>query len=162
LNRQTVRLQCAIEIQARRVFLVEEEKDVLILGKKSSPGKTKTILGIETTALGPLEIELLDILWDLGKPADTMSIYLPMLERRRESGELIAPATVTTVLSRMAAKGVLERERIERTSVYKPVKSRKEMALDLIKEVIDLILRGDIGMIREELEAMLRESSEKN
>jgi hypothetical protein len=28
--------------------------------------------------------------------------------------------------------------------------------------VIDLILRGDIGMIREELEAMLRESSEKS
>ena len=139
-----------------------EEKDVLILGKKGSPGKTKTILGIETTALGPLEIELLDILWDLGKPADTMNIYLPMLERRRESGELIAPATVTTVLNRMAAKGVLERERIERTSVYKPVKSRKEMALELIKEVIDLILRGDIGMIREELEAMLRESSEKS
>jgi len=141
---------------------LEEEKDVLILGKKGSPGKTKTILGIETTALGPLEIELLDILWDLGKPADTMNIYLPMLERRRESGELIAPATVTTVLNRMAAKGVLERERIERTSVYKPVKSRKEMALELIKEVIDLILRGDIGMIREELEAMLRESSEKS
>jgi predicted transcriptional regulator len=134
-------------------------EDILVLEKKGSPGKTKTILGLEATALGPLEIELLDILWDLGKPADTMHVYFPMLERRRESGELIAPATVTTVLSRMAMKGILERLRLERTSVYRPVKSRKEMALDLIKEVIDLILRGDITLIKDELRKLLEAGS---
>ena len=74
--------------------------------------------GDQETGLGPLESELVRSLWDAGKPL-TVRELLEQVNRRRRTK--LAYTTVMTVLSRLAEKGALRRERRGRAFAYEPV-----------------------------------------
>ncbi|MGQ9525347.1 MAG: BlaI/MecI/CopY family transcriptional regulator [Armatimonadota bacterium] len=106
-------------------------------------GRTRPLVGIDTFSLGPLELEVLDVIWDRTEPGTVMDIYIPILDARRERGELISPATVMTVMNRLAKKGILDRRKQKGTSVYAPLIGRAEMAQRMVEGIVDKVLRGD-------------------
>jgi predicted transcriptional regulator len=68
--------------------------------------------------LGPLEAEVMGHLWEAGKPL-TVRELAERLNRAR--GEPLAYTTVMTVMSRLAEKEVLRRERAGRGYVYEAI-----------------------------------------
>jgi len=114
-------------------------------------GRTRPVVGIETSSLGPLELEVLDVMWDTAEPRTVMDVYIPILDARRERGELISPATVMTVMNRLARKGILERQKLKGTSVYTPIIGREEMARKMIDGIIGRVLHGNAQPIIEYL-----------
>ncbi len=70
--------------------------------------------------LGPLETEVMELLWDRG-PA-TVRDVVDLLDGSRG----LAYTTVMTVLVRLHAKGLLARERVGRTYVYRASHTREE------------------------------------
>lgn len=69
-------------------------------------------------ALGPLEIEVLEILWQRGEG----NVH----EVGEKLGRPLAYTTVMTTLDRLYKKGVLERRKSERAFFYSPRLSRQQ------------------------------------
>ncbi|HEY2014312.1 MAG TPA: BlaI/MecI/CopY family transcriptional regulator [Bryobacteraceae bacterium] len=69
-------------------------------------------------ALGPLEIAILEILWEHGE--SSVHGVVPKLARP------LAYTTVMTTLDRLFKKGVLDRRKLDRAFVYSPRLSRRE------------------------------------
>ncbi len=67
--------------------------------------------------LGPLEREVMDVLWQADEPLPVREV-LERLNRRRTPK--LAYTTVMTVLSRLAEKEVLTREKVGRGFAYRP------------------------------------------
>jgi predicted transcriptional regulator len=65
--------------------------------------------------LGPLEAELMEVVWGLDRPVSVREL-LERLNRDREPA--LAYTTVMTVASRLADKGALERRREGRGYIY--------------------------------------------
>ena len=103
--------------------------------------------------LGPLEAEVLDVLW---RAADAMPVrdVLQALNARR--GAALAYTTVMTVMSRLARKGILARSRSGRGYIYTPVAA--DTAEIAVRGVLDEF--GDAALARfverVELDAGLR------
>jgi len=70
--------------------------------------------------LGPLETEVMELVWRRG-PA-TVRDVIDGLGPKKD----LAYTTVMTVLVRLHAKGLLDRERVGRTYVYRAAHSREE------------------------------------
>jgi predicted transcriptional regulator len=68
--------------------------------------------------LGPLEREILEVLWSRGR--SNVRDVVQSLERQ------LAYTTVMTTLDRLFKKGLLQREKAERAFFYAPVHSRME------------------------------------
>jgi predicted transcriptional regulator len=68
--------------------------------------------------LGPLEAEVLSVLWGSGGP---MTVRAVAQELNSGRGAPLAYTTVMTVLSRLARKGILVRSRSGRGYAYLPV-----------------------------------------
>jgi predicted transcriptional regulator len=73
-------------------------------------------------SLGPLESEILHILWELGS-ATVREVHERILSN--PDRELAYPS-VTTVLSRLAKKGWLVREKQERNFIWRPLVSQAQ------------------------------------
>jgi predicted transcriptional regulator len=69
-------------------------------------------------ALGPLEITVMEILWEHGECS--VHDVVPMLSRP------LAYTTVMTTLDRLFKKGLLDRRKSERAFVYSPRLTRRE------------------------------------
>lgn len=104
--------------------------------------------------LGPLESEVMDILWDSGRPM-TVREVLDRANRGRQ--EQLAYTTVMTVMSRLAEKAILRREREGRGYVYEPTADdRAAIAVrKVVREFGDAAMahfveeaRGDPGALR--------------
>lgn len=67
--------------------------------------------------LGPLEGELMEILWTAKRPMTVRAVLEQANERRADP---LAYTTVMTVLSRLAEKGALARRREGRSFAYEP------------------------------------------
>ncbi|MGQ0803275.1 MAG: BlaI/MecI/CopY family transcriptional regulator [Actinomycetota bacterium] len=67
--------------------------------------------------LGPLEAEVMRVLWEAREPLAVRTV-LEALNRQRTPA--LAYTTVMTVLSRLADKRILHRARVGRGYVYKP------------------------------------------
>lgn len=67
--------------------------------------------------LGPLEGELMEILWTAKRPMTVRAVLEQANDRRAEP---LAYTTVMTVLSRLAEKGALARRREGRSFAYEP------------------------------------------
>jgi predicted transcriptional regulator len=67
--------------------------------------------------LGPLEAEVMQVLWPAGAPMDVRSVLEAMNERRSTP---LAYTTVMTVMARLAEKEILTRRREGRGFVYEP------------------------------------------
>ena len=74
--------------------------------------------------LHPLEREVMEELWD--RDQATVRQVLEALNARSEKSR--AYTTVMTIMRRLDEKGVLERERDQRTDVYRATLSREEYA----------------------------------
>lgn len=70
--------------------------------------------------LGPLETEVMDLLWDRG------SATVRDVVDELASSHGLAYTTVMTVLVRLFGKGLLTRERVGRTYVYRATQTRDE------------------------------------
>lgn len=114
-------------------------------------GRTRPVVGLESTSLGPLELEVLDVMWDRSDPGTVMDVYLPILDNRRQRGEIISPATVMTVMNRLAKKGLVDRQKSGGTSVYRPMISRNDMAKLMIDGIVDRVLHGNVEIAMEHL-----------
>ena len=74
--------------------------------------------GEHSGALGPLETEVMQVLWKARRPLAVRDV-LDRLNRRRQPP--LAYTTVMTVLSRLAEKDVLQRVKHGRGYVYEPL-----------------------------------------
>lgn len=86
--------------------------------------------------LGGLESRIMDSAWDLGT-CTVRDVY----ERLRTDKNL-AYTTVMTVMSRLASKGLLERNMVEGTYFYEPAVSRDEFRKSIVGEVVDSLLES--------------------
>ena len=68
--------------------------------------------------LGPLEAEVMAVLWRAGAPLPVREVAAELNAGRDAA---LAYTTVMTVMSRLAAKGILARSRSGRRFVYAPV-----------------------------------------
>ena len=79
----------------------------------------------ELPALHELESEVMDVVWDLPAP---MTVRAVLDEVNARSGRERAYTTVMTIMRRLAAKGVLARERDGKAHLYRAICSRSEYA----------------------------------
>jgi predicted transcriptional regulator len=78
-------------------------------------------------ALGPLESEVMEIVWEAGEPLTVRDLLSRINRGRRRQ---LAYTTVMTVMSRLAAKGILRRRRKGRGYLYEAaVSDRAEIAV---------------------------------
>lgn len=111
--------------------------------------------------LGELEKSVMDLLWAAD---ETLSAYdiQAALAGQTLSGKTLAATTVLTVLSRLEAKGFVERERAIRPHRYRAVASREDHMADLMHEVLGgasnrtAVLERFIGQVGAEDAAALR------
>ncbi len=84
--------------------------------------------------LGPLETEVMDIIWDQGE-VTVRDVYEVLHERRS-----IAYTTVMTTMSRLADKGVLMRIEDRQAHRYSPLLSKEKYARSTVKSVMDWLV----------------------
>ncbi|MFP5297925.1 MAG: BlaI/MecI/CopY family transcriptional regulator [Actinomycetota bacterium] len=84
--------------------------------------------------LGPLESEIMDVVWDAGEV--TVRDVHTALETQRP----IAYTTVMTTLGRLADKGFLKRIEKHPAHHYVAVVSREEYARSAVKSVVDWLV----------------------
>jgi predicted transcriptional regulator len=87
--------------------------------------------------LGPLESEVMDILWARDGPVTVRDVLERVNTRRSDP---LAYTTVMTVLSRLHDKGHVTRERRGRGYVYAPARSEDELIDDLGRRDVDRLV----------------------
>jgi predicted transcriptional regulator len=128
------------------------------------PGKK----GLEIR-LHELEASIMDVVWSKRLIAFAVSDVLAILEKRRS----IAYTTVMTTVSRLHAKGLLERVRDGKRYLYSPKLSREKFLESTAREVLDGAVGGPQAMAMlaekvseasagelDELEALIRQRRE--
>ena len=88
--------------------------------------------------LGPLEYEVLSVLWTAA-PMSVPAVLAQVNERRIEEPEL-AYTTVMTVLTRLHEKGILNRDRRGRGYEYEPRFTEAELVVHLSRQEVDDLL----------------------
>lgn len=84
--------------------------------------------------LGPLEQEVMDVAWRLGD-ATVRDVHDEL-----SSGRRIAYTTVMTTMTRLAAKGMLQRDTAGLAHRYRPAVSRDVYARSAVGEVLSWLL----------------------
>ncbi|MHB9095204.1 MAG: BlaI/MecI/CopY family transcriptional regulator [Eubacteriales bacterium] len=87
-------------------------------------------------SLGPLEADIMQIIWKSQKA--TVQDVFDTLSAERS----IAYNTVMTVMTRLAQKGILRRQKEGRAFLYFPTTSKSEVAKGMLQYVIDKIFGG--------------------
>lgn len=85
-------------------------------------------------ALGELETEVMELTWQLGRA--TVRDVHQRLQRKRP----LAYTTVMTTMTRLAQKGLLEREQESNYCVYRPALTRDEFMDRVARTVLDGLL----------------------
>jgi predicted transcriptional regulator len=86
--------------------------------------------------LGPLETEVMEIVWDQGDT--TVRDVHAALARRRE----LAYTTVMTTMARLASKGVLVRDTSGLAHRYRPTMTREQYARSTVTSVVDWLVES--------------------
>lgn len=109
-------------------------------------------IGSEEKFLGPLEAAVMERLWKRGSA--TVRDVVEDLARTRE----LAYTTVMTIMTRLHAKGLLERARDGKTYVYRPACSRQEhrerLSRDLVRGLVDEFGEVALAQFAAELEGI--------
>jgi predicted transcriptional regulator len=84
--------------------------------------------------LGPLETEVMEVVWDLGDTT-VRDVHAQLAERRD-----LAYTTIMTTMSRLAAKGLLQRDTTGLAHRYRPVLTRDEYAHSTVTSVVDWLV----------------------
>ncbi|MFZ5639517.1 MAG: BlaI/MecI/CopY family transcriptional regulator [Bacillota bacterium] len=90
----------------------------------------------ENNSLGPLEADIMQVIWKIQK-ATVQDVYDELSQDRT-----IAYNTVMTVMTRLAQKGVLKRQKDGRAYVYFPKTTKNEVGKGMLQYVIDKIFGG--------------------
>ena len=95
--------------------------------------------------LGPLEAEVMDILWDV--PHASVRTVTERLNSTRPDRPL-AYTTVMTVMSRLAEKGLLLRTLVGKTYAYRAQCSQEEFIAQLSSERVTALVQefGDLAL----------------
>jgi predicted transcriptional regulator len=88
-----------------------------------------------TKVLGPLEAEIMQVVWQMGQA--TVSDVHRVLQSRRD----IAYTTVMTTMSRLQMKNILKRTRVGLSYVYSPTMPKEEFANAIVKSVLDSLFQ---------------------
>jgi predicted transcriptional regulator len=89
--------------------------------------------------LGNLETDVMGVVWELGRAS--VQDVKDNLEPRRK----LAYTTVMTVMSRLAEKGMLKRQKEGRAYVYTPAASREKVAGSLLRSMVNELYDGATG-----------------
>lgn len=84
------------------------------------------------------ELEIIQILWDLGKPAKTQEIC------DYSGGSSRNYSTTATLLGRMKEKGAVKSERVGKTFYYSPLISKTEYVNAQTKRFISRLYDGSV------------------
>jgi len=84
--------------------------------------------------LTPLELEIMNVLWDLGS-ANVQAVQ-ERLERKS------AYTTVQTILNILERKGKVSRELKDRAYIYRPAVTRKKVISQIFGDMIDRVFGG--------------------
>jgi predicted transcriptional regulator len=95
---------------------------------------TKFLQPLERTALGPLEISIMNILWERGE--SNVREVMEQLDRG------LAYTTVMTTLDRLFKKGLLDRHKLHRSFVYLPKYSHQAWQEKRAGELVAHFLAG--------------------
>ena len=107
-------------------------------------------------AFGELESQVLTALWAAGEP------LVPADVQAAVGGDL-AYTTVMTILVRLHAKGLIEREKVGRAYAYRPVVDEADMIADHVRGLLDrghsraAVLQGMVEGLTARDETLLRE-----
>ncbi len=90
--------------------------------------------------LGPLEHEIMDVLWNRGRTSGK-DIFTDIKGRRR-----IALTTVLTVLKRLVAKGLVKKVKGKSVYLYGPTYTKddfaREVSAPVLKDIFDISTSG--------------------
>lgn len=87
-------------------------------------------------ALGTLELEILNSIWNLQNSDEDMNISVKeVVEDMSKNGLDRAYTTVKTVMDRLSSKDLLARYRVGKKFYYRSVMDKNEMAISAIKEL---------------------------
>ncbi|MEU9446189.1 BlaI/MecI/CopY family transcriptional regulator [Streptomyces sp. NPDC048304] len=81
-------------------------------------------------ASGALEAEIMAVLWSVGEPMTAGAVQSALAPG-------LAYKTVLTVLGRLHAKGMLERERVGRAHAYRPRQETAQASAEQMKTALD-------------------------
>ena len=84
--------------------------------------------------LGPLETEIMDVVWERGE------VTVRDVHRALEANRPIAYTTVMTTLGRLADKGLLQRLEDQPAHRYIPLLTRDQYARSTVKSVVDWLI----------------------
>ncbi|MDQ3953093.1 MAG: BlaI/MecI/CopY family transcriptional regulator [Actinomycetota bacterium] len=85
--------------------------------------------------LGPLESEIMDVVWDAGE------VTVRDVHRTLNENRPIAYTTVMTTLGRLTDKGLLRRQEDQPAHRYSALVSREEYASSTVKSVVDWLVQ---------------------
>jgi predicted transcriptional regulator len=97
-------------------------------------GRREPDAGLLESCFGPLEIEVLEILWQRGADASVRDL--------RDQFPETAYTTLMTTLDRLYKKGALERRKSGRAYLYRPRCGRPELESRLARDAFDLLFAG--------------------
>ena len=116
-----------------------------------------TVDGVASKGIGPLEAEVLDVLWDASGWLTPGEVH-EVISIRKE----LAYTTIMTVLSNLCDKGVLERRRDGRAFAYHPVQTREERTASTMTSALKavenrpVVLTEFVGQLSDADRAQLR------
>lgn len=84
--------------------------------------------------LGPLEAEVMDVVWDRSE------VTVRDVHRALKTKRSIAYTTVMTTLGRLTDKGLLQRVEDQPAHHYKPIVTREQYASSTVKSVVDWLV----------------------
>ncbi|MBL1073858.1 BlaI/MecI/CopY family transcriptional regulator [Nocardia sp. 2] len=83
--------------------------------------------------LGALESRAMAVLWESPEP---LSVH-DLVDRLGTAQRVPAYTTVLTVVTHLWEKGWVRREKVSRSYVYRPSRTRAEATTDLLREILD-------------------------
>jgi len=102
--------------------------------------KTKRNNKIGIEGIGRLEAEIMSVVWSFEKSVTVREVYETM--RKKKS---IAYTTIMTVMNNLTEKKLLTQNRKSTAYIYKPTRSKEQVAKDLVSTVVDIILQGSVA-----------------
>jgi BlaI family penicillinase repressor len=92
-----------------------------------------------SNSLGDLEADVMGVVWERGRAS------VQDVKDALEPGRKLAYTTVMTVMSRLAEKGMLERQKEGRAYWYTPAASREKVAGSLLRSMVNQLYNGATG-----------------
>ncbi|MFB0554329.1 MAG: BlaI/MecI/CopY family transcriptional regulator [Phycisphaerae bacterium] len=91
--------------------------------------------------LGRVELQIMNVVWDKG----TATVY--DVKESLSRGRKPAYTTILTMMRKLEAKGYLEHDVDERTYVYRPTISKKEVRHSMLDDILDGLFENSPSLL---------------